>query len=147
MCGISAGSFWPSASIVMRNSPRAAENPASKAAVCPLLGTRVRTLNPGVVSRLRSRNAGVPWVEPSSMTMTSKGRLSSLRTAKTSSSKGGRASSSLNAGITAEISIVSARFTFAYLSGLTKCRPLPGCYRSHLNSATRPRTSLNIFVN
>ncbi len=91
----SAGSFWRSASIVAMSSPRAAANPASKAALWPRLCFIVTTRSHGSRPLASASIAGVRSLLPSSTRITSYGRPIWLRDASTRRSSSATFSSSL----------------------------------------------------
>src|SRR5262245_28041702 len=105
--GISAGSSWPSPSIVTTMSPAACANPACSAAALPKLrrSRTVRTFDRSSCRRVST--AKVPSVEPSSTNTTSHDSSRPSSTPASSSTSGPMLASSSRTGMTTEITTTS----------------------------------------
>ena len=102
--GISAGSFCRSASRVTTTPPRAERKPAARAADWPVLRCRRTIRTAGFCRASWQRASKLPSVLPSSTKITSWGRPRGRRTPWSSAARRGRFFSSLNTGMTTEIS-------------------------------------------
>src|ERR1051325_8242373 len=100
--GMSAGSFWPSASSVTITDPRAAWKPAANAAVCPAFAAKETMCSAGCARFSCFSVSSEPSVEPSLTATTSKRRPRS--TSSISPISGARLSRSLYTGITSDSS-------------------------------------------
>ena len=100
--GMSAGSSWPSPSMVTIVAPEACSKPAASAADLPKLR---RSRTPRIWGRSTassSTSSVVPSVEPSSTTIASQPSPSGSQARAISSSSPGSASRSLSAGMTTD---------------------------------------------
>ena len=93
--GMSSGSFWRSASIVMTTRPRAAWNPAANAALCPQFRLNLTRWRAGNRTRRSFMTCQLLSEEPSSTRTISYGLATPSMARATPSTRGGRLSSSL----------------------------------------------------